>query len=100
MSSNLCKGQPVLCTTITDNLECVHSSVSQVFVKYTGRLAHNGKVFESNAVGKGRPFMFRLGQGEVIQGWDEGIAGVFLFFQEGWGQIARCNYIWEPVLCA
>lgn len=43
-----------------------------VFVKYTGRLAHNNKIFDSNIDGK-RDFRFRLGQGEVIKGWDEGI---------------------------
>ena len=66
---------------MSDNLHYVYI---QVFVRYTGRLAHNGKVFDSNTGGKGRPFMFRLGQGEVIQGWDEGITGVPLLFQEGW----------------
>lgn len=41
-------------------------------MKYTGRLAHNNKIFDSNIDGK-RDFRFRLGQGEVIKGWDEGI---------------------------
>ena len=47
----------------------------QVFVKYTGRLAHNQKIFDSNITQK-KPFMFRLGQGEVIKGWDEGVNGI------------------------
>ncbi len=47
----------------------------QVFVRYTGRLAHNNKIFDSNVGPDHSPFFFRLGQGEVIRGWDEGVAG-------------------------
>ena len=43
-------------------------------MKYTGRLAHNQKIFDSNITQK-KPFMFRLEQGEVIKGWDEGVNG-------------------------
>ena len=42
-----------------------------VVVEYTGRFT-NGKVFDTS-VGK-RPFEFVLGRGEVIKGWDEGVA--------------------------
>ena len=35
-----------------------------------GRLT-NGTKFDSS-VDKGRPFVFNLGMGEVIRGWDEG----------------------------
>jgi FKBP-type peptidyl-prolyl cis-trans isomerase len=45
-----------------------------VWVHYTGKLT-NGEVFDSS-VGKGRPIKFTLGQGEVIKGWDEGVAGM------------------------
>ncbi|KAI9101991.1 hypothetical protein DFS34DRAFT_441195 [Phlyctochytrium arcticum] len=45
----------------------------KVSVRYIGRLT-NGKVFDSNT--KGSPFNFRLGGGEVIRGWDQGIAGM------------------------
>ncbi|KIK67296.1 hypothetical protein GYMLUDRAFT_37380 [Collybiopsis luxurians FD-317 M1] len=44
-----------------------------IAMRYIGKLA-NGKVFDSNT--KGKPFAFRLGAGEVIKGWDEGIAGM------------------------
>lgn len=44
-----------------------------VVVHYTGRLT-NGKVFDSS-VGK-QPFEFRLGKGEVIKGWDEGVGSM------------------------
>jgi peptidylprolyl isomerase len=44
-------------------------------VHYTGWLYVNGakgKEFDSS-VGKGRPFEFKPGQGQVIRGWDEGV---------------------------
>lgn len=42
-----------------------------VVVNYTGRFT-TGKVFDTS-VGK-KPFEFVLGQGQVIKGWDEGVA--------------------------
>lgn len=47
-------------------------------VNYTGWLS-NGTKFDSNvdpAFGHVQPFSFQLGQGQVIQGWDEGVAGM------------------------
>jgi hypothetical protein len=44
-----------------------------VSVHYRGSLT-NGKEFDSS-YGRG-PFSFRLGGGQVIQGWDEGVAGM------------------------
>jgi FKBP-type peptidyl-prolyl cis-trans isomerase len=46
-----------------------------VFVRYTGTLA-DGKEFDSTAKHGGDPIRFTLGKREVIQGWDEGIAGM------------------------
>ncbi|KAJ3144263.1 peptidylprolyl isomerase fpr4 [Geranomyces variabilis] len=45
----------------------------KVGVRYIGRLT-NGKVFDSNT--KGAPFKFKLGAGDVIKGWDLGVAGM------------------------
>ena len=46
----------------------------KVKVDYTGWLT-NGKKFDSS-VGTGHPFEFMLGAGQVIKGWDEGVAGM------------------------
>ncbi|MFN5210017.1 MAG: FKBP-type peptidyl-prolyl cis-trans isomerase [Bacteroidota bacterium] len=44
----------------------------KVTVHYTGRLT-NDTIFDSS-VKRGQPFSFKLGAGQVIKGWDEGIA--------------------------
>ncbi len=54
---------------------------SDVTVHYTGWLYdekakdHHGQVFDSS-VSRGEPFTFLLGAGQVIRGWDDGVAGM------------------------
>jgi FKBP-type peptidyl-prolyl cis-trans isomerase len=52
----------------------VAKEASHVRVHYTGWLT-NGKKFDSS-VDAGRPFDFTIGNGEVIKGWEEGVAGM------------------------
>uniref|UniRef100_A0A2M4BRP4 FK506-binding protein n=1 Tax=Anopheles marajoara TaxID=58244 RepID=A0A2M4BRP4_9DIPT len=46
----------------------------KVAVYYVGRLKQSNKVFDSTSSGAG--FKFALGRGEVIKGWDLGVAGM------------------------
>lgn len=52
-----------------------------VRVHYTGWLYdptaanHRGRKFDSSK-DRGQPFVFGLGQGQVIRGWDEGVQGM------------------------
>ena len=50
------------------------ASGQKVTVHYTGWLT-NGTKFDSSK-DRGDPFVFPLGKGQVIRGWDEGVAGM------------------------
>jgi peptidylprolyl isomerase len=47
----------------------------QVSVQYVGVLYDGGKRFDSSW-DRGQPFDFQLGSGQVIPGWDQGVAGM------------------------
>jgi FKBP-type peptidyl-prolyl cis-trans isomerase len=46
-----------------------------VQVQYTGTLT-DGTVFDSSRNAGRKPFQFKLGAGQVIKGWDQGVAGM------------------------
>jgi peptidylprolyl isomerase len=46
-----------------------------VTVNYVGVLFHGGKEFDASWK-RSEPFTFTLGRGQVIKGWDEGVAGM------------------------
>jgi peptidylprolyl isomerase len=46
-----------------------------VTVNYVGVLFNGGKVFDASWK-RNEPFVFTLGQGAVIKGWDQGVAGM------------------------
>jgi peptidylprolyl isomerase len=48
---------------------------NQVTVQYVGVNYKNGKEFDASW-DRGEPFSFALGAGEVISGWDQGVAGM------------------------
>ena len=47
----------------------------QVSVQYVGVLYDDGTKFDSS-YDHGQPFSFKLGGGQVIEGWDQGVAGM------------------------
>jgi len=47
----------------------------QVSVQYIGVLYDDGSKFDAS-YDRGQPFSFKLGGGQVIQGWDQGVAGM------------------------
>ena len=59
---------------ITVGAGAAAASGQRVTVHYTGWLT-NGTQFDSSK-DRNDPFEFHLGQGQVIAGWDEGVAGM------------------------
>jgi FKBP-type peptidyl-prolyl cis-trans isomerase FkpA len=61
-------------TDVTVGSGAEATSGKMVDVHYTGWLL-DGKKFDSSK-DRGQPFNFKLGGGQVIKGWDEGVAGM------------------------
>lgn len=60
-------------TTVIGSGPVCSRSNTTVFVHYKGSLFETGEVFDSS-LDRGDPLSFKLGQGQVIKGWDLGIA--------------------------
>jgi len=81
------QGAPGKMTELANGLKYTDTNVGtgaeatkghKVSVHYTGWLYNNGAKgakFDSS-LDRGQPFAFGLGAGQVIQGWDEGVAGM------------------------
>ena len=69
---------------ISERLSCAHHFLASyknihlpgkmASLYYVGKLKSNNKQFD--ACKEGKPFKFRVGQGEVIKAWDIGISGM------------------------
>lgn len=67
-------GGELTCEDLVVGTGEVAAAGQRVSVHYTGWLT-NGKKFDSS-VDRARPFTFTLGAGQVIAGWDQGVAGM------------------------
>merc|ERR1739838_312419 len=72
LSEHLKMGVEIETITEAPNSEDKPTVGCNVMVHYTGTLT-NGKKFDSSR-DRGQPFVFPLGIGKVIKGWDEGVA--------------------------
>jgi FKBP-type peptidyl-prolyl cis-trans isomerase FkpA len=59
---------------ISEGTGAVAAAGQRVVVHYTGWLT-DGRKFDSSR-DRDEPFEFALGRGQVIRGWDEGVAGM------------------------
>ena len=72
MTITTASGLQILDEVVGTGVESVKGK--KVSVHYTGTLI-NGKKFDSS-LDRGQPFSFDLGAGQVIKGWDDGVAGM------------------------
>ena len=62
-------------TEITEGDGAEATSGSTVSVHYVGVAHSTGEEFDAS-YNRGTPLQFRIGVGQVIQGWDEGVEGM------------------------
>jgi peptidylprolyl isomerase len=66
--------KPLSSTDLKVGAGAVAKSGDKIAVHYVGTL-ENGTEFDSSRK-RNQPFTFTLGQGQVIKGWDQGVAGM------------------------
>ncbi|CAF0766391.1 unnamed protein product [Adineta steineri] len=59
-------------TKKVDNCERKSKNGDRLHMHYTGTLKSNGKKFDSSR-DRGDPFVFTIGTGQVIKGWEQGL---------------------------
>jgi peptidylprolyl isomerase len=59
----------------TGNADITAQAGDKVWVDYVGKLT-DGTEFDASSKHPESPFIFALGKGKVIRGWDEGVAGM------------------------
>jgi peptidylprolyl isomerase len=74
MNNEVTTASGLVYTIIKEGSGTIAKSGDKVQVHYTGTLV-DGTVFDSSLT-RGAPFEFNLGAGQVIAGWDEGVAGM------------------------
>ena len=62
-------------TEITEGEGAEAAAGSNVSVHYVGVAHSTGEEFDAS-YNRGEPLQFRLGTGQVISGWDQGVAGM------------------------
>jgi peptidylprolyl isomerase len=62
-------------TDITEGDGTVATAGKNVSVHYVGVALSSGEEFDAS-YNRGQPFRFRLGGGQVIAGWDQGVQGM------------------------
>ncbi|QQS19252.1 FKBP-type peptidyl-prolyl cis-trans isomerase [Candidatus Saccharibacteria bacterium] len=62
-------------TDLTEGSGVQAKSGDTLVMKYYGTLASDGTMFDENYT-KDTSFSFKLGGGQVIQGWDQGLVGM------------------------
>jgi peptidylprolyl isomerase len=78
MDNTQAQGQGVIITILKEGTGAVAKVGDSVSMNYTGTFA-DGTAFDSNIDPKFQhvePFVFTIGAGQVIKGWDVGIAGM------------------------
>ena len=75
LQNNKLKDKINMNTQDTNTINLRQSEAGDIIViHYNGRL-ENGTKFDSS-YDRGQPFVFQVGVGQVIKGWDEGLIGV------------------------